>query len=94
MVPTLVEMIAPAGFSYAALGQSLTRGNRQGVNYLLWVTKDAIGLADTRPLAGEPLHGGAAVPLKDEAALSDYIDAVRAISWWRAKYGASLEAGK
>lgn len=94
VVPTLVEMIAPAGFSYTALGQSLARGNRQGVNYLLWVTKDAIGLADTRPLAGEPLHGGAAAPLKDEAALSDYIDAVRAISWWRAKYGASLEAGK
>lgn len=91
VVPTLVEMIAPVGFSYESIGQSLTRGNRQGVNYLLWVTKDAIGLADTRPLEGEPLRGGETAPVSDEAALSDYIDAVRAISWWRAKYGASLE---
>lgn len=91
VVPTLVEMIAPEGFSYESIGQSLSRGNRQGVNYLLWVTKDAIGLADTRPLEGEPLHGKGATPDVDEAALSDYIDAVRAISWWRAKYGASLE---
>lgn len=91
VVPTLVEMIAPTGFSYESIGQSLTRGNWQGVNYLLWVTKDAIGLADTRPLEGEPLHGKGATPDVDEAALSDYIDAVRAISWWLAKYGASLE---
>ena len=91
VVPTLVEMIAPAGFSYESIGQSLSRGNRQGVNYLLWMTKDAIGLADTRPLEGESLRGGETAPVSDEAALSDYIDAVRAISWWRAKYGASVE---
>lgn len=91
VVPTLVEMIAPGGFSYESIGQSLTRGNRQGVNYLLWVTKDAIGLADTRPLEGESLRGGETAPVNDETALSDYIDAVRAISWWLAKYGASLE---
>ena len=91
VVPTLVEMIAPVGFSYESIGQSLSRGNRQGVNYLLWMTKDAIGLADTRPLEGESLRGGETAPVSDEAALSDYIDAVRAISWWRAKYGASLE---
>lgn len=94
VVPTLVEMIAPAGFTYTALGQSLTRGNRQGVNDLLWVTKDAIGLADARPLEGEPLHEGGAAPDVEEAALTDYIDAVRAISWWRAKYGSRLDEAK
>lgn len=94
VVPTLVEMIAPAGFTYTALGQSLTRGNRQGVNDLLWVTKDAIGLADARPLAGEPLYEGGVAPDVDEAALTDYIDAVRAISWWRAKYGSRLDGAR
>lgn len=94
VVPTLVEMIAPAGFTYTALGQSLTRGNRQGVNDLLWVTKDAIGLADARPLEGEPLHEGGAAPDVEEAALADYIDAVRAISWWRAKYGSRLDGAR
>ena len=94
VVPTLVEMIAPTGFSYESIGNSLTRGNRQGVNYLLWVTKDAIGLADARPLEGEPLHGKGTVPDVEEAALTDYIDAVRAISWWRAKCGSRLDGAK
>lgn len=90
VVPTLVELIAPTGFTYEALGKSLTRGNRQGVNYLLWVTRGAIGLADVRPLQPEPLHGEGPPPAIDEAAMTDYIDAIRAVSWWRAKYGAQI----
>ena len=89
VVPTIIEMIAPQGFSYEALGSSLTRSNRQGVNYGFWITHDVIGQADTVPLVGQSIEGG--TPSFDETALQDYIDAVRSISWWRAKYGPRLD---
>jgi len=89
VVPTIIEMIAPRGFSYEALGSSLSRGNRFGVNYGFWITHDVIGQADTVPLVGQSIDGGE--PAFDAAALQDYIDAVRSISWWRAKYGSRLD---
>ncbi len=92
IVPTLIEMIAPKGFSYQALGASLTRTNRMGVNYGFWITHDNIGKADTVPLVPEPIVPDAA-PI-DEDALQDYINAIRSISWWRPKYGPVLDAAK
>lgn len=94
VVPTLVEMIAPAGFTYMSLGQSLSRGNERGVNYMLWITHDAIGKTDLSPLAPEPLTPGGAAPQVDAAAMEDYINAIRSISWWRAKHGAILDAAE
>ena len=89
---TLVEMIAPLGFRYEAVGRSLTRGNRRGVNYGFWITHEAIGKADVVPLVGEPIQGRSGV--LDEEAMQDYINAVRALSWWRPKYGPLLDAAK
>ena len=90
VVPTLLELIAPPDFSYCSLGQSLTRGNAVGVNYGFWITDDYIGKADAAKFAPESIRG--ALPELDEAALRDYIDAVRSISWWRPKYGPVLDA--
>ena len=92
IVPTIIEMIAPQGFSYSSLGGSLTRTNRMGVNYGFWITHDNIGKADTIPLVPEPIVPEAA-PI-DEDSLQDYINAIRSISWWRAKYGPMLDAAK
>ena len=92
IAPTLVEMIAPLGFRYEAVGRSLTRGNRRGVNYGFWITHEAIGKADVVPLVGEPIQGRSGV--LDEEAMQDYINAVRALSWWRPKYGPLLDAAK
>ncbi len=89
ILPTLLELIAPQGFAYYALGGSLTRENRQGVNYGYWIRSNAIGEADRDPLIPEALDGGNP-PEIDQAALQDYINAVRSISWWRAKYGPML----
>ena len=93
IVPTIVDLIAPPGFRYEALGQSLARTSRRGVNYMLWITHDAIGKADTVPLVPESFDGGTP-PAIDEAAMQDYINAVRSISWWRAKYGPLLDEAK
>ena len=92
IAPTLVEMIAPLGFRYEAVGRSLTRGNRRGVNYGFWITHEAIGKADIVPLVGEPIQGRSGI--LDEEAMQDYINAVRALSWWRPKYGSLLDAAK
>lgn len=93
IVPTLIDLIAPPGFTYEALGQSLARTNRRGVNYMLWITHDAIGKADAVPLMPESFDGSAP-PALDEAGMQDYINAVRSISWWRAKYGPVLDETK
>ena len=90
IVPTLLELIAPPDFSYCSLGQSLTRGNAVGVNYGFWITGDYIGKADVAKFEPESIRGE--MPALDEAALRDYMDAVRSISWWRPKYGPVLDA--
>lgn len=93
IMPTIFELIAPKGFSYMSLGSSLTRTNRQGVNYGFWITRTAIGKADTVPLVPEPVTEGED-PVIDEDAMQNYINAIRSISWWRAKYGPILDASR
>lgn len=88
--PTLIEMVAPKGFAYYAIGSSLTRSNRQGVNYGFWITRDFIGEADKIPLEPVQIEGSQGRPI-NEPALQHYIDAVRSISWWRPKYGPVLD---
>lgn len=88
--PTLIEMIAPKGFAYYAIGSSLTRSNRQGVNYGFWITRDFMGEADRIPLEPVQIEGSQGRPI-NEPALQHYIDAVRSISWWRPKYGPVLD---
>lgn len=88
--PTLIEMVAPKGFAYYAIGSSLTRSNRQGVNYGFWITRDFMGEADRIPLEPVQIEGSQG-RLINEPALQHYIDAVRSISWWRPKYGPVLD---
>lgn len=88
--PTIIEMVAPKDFVYYAIGSSLTRSNRQGVNYGFWITRDFMGEADRIPLEPVQIEGSQGRPI-NEPALQHYIDAVRSISWWRPKYGPVLD---
>lgn len=88
--PTLIELIAPKGFEYYAVGGSLSRDNRQGVNYGFWITRDFIGEADRAPLEPVRIEGSQGRHF-DEALLQQYIDTVRSVSWWRPKYGPVLD---
>ena len=90
IVPTLFELIAPKGWQYYSVGRSLTTEARRGVNYGFFITRQAIGKADTVPLVPESVDGGEA-PVIDDQAMQDYINAVRSISWWRPKYGPTLD---
>jgi hypothetical protein len=91
IVPTLIELIAPQGFNYMAIGSSLTTVNKRGVNYGFWITRQAIGKADMVPLVPEAVDGEV-LPAIDDQAMQDYINAVRSLSWWRPKYGPMLDA--
>ncbi|MBR2214171.1 MAG: LTA synthase family protein [Selenomonadaceae bacterium] len=91
LIPTIIELIAPKGHPYRALGASLTRDNRQGVNYGFWIRRDAFGEADRVPLEPQSLDGSLSPPIIDDQAMQDYINAIRAISWWRPKYGSHLD---
>ena len=93
IVPTIMELVAPKGHPYLALGTSLTLGNNRGVNYGFWMTRQGIGKADTVPLVSEDL-GGAPGPEIDQQAMQDYINAIRSISWYLPKYGPILDAEK
>lgn len=88
--PTLIEMIAPQGFQYMAIGSSLTRSNTMGVNYAVWFTHDYYGEADTLPLVATAIDDppGPAVDLLE---VQIYIDTIRALSWWVPKYGLILD---
>lgn len=88
--PTIIEMVASKGFVYYAIGSSLTRSNRQGVNYGFWITRDFMGEADRIPLEPVQIEGSQGRPI-NEPALQHYIDAVRSISWWWPKYGPVLD---
>ena len=90
ILPTIIELIAPEGFVYQSLGESLTRSARRGVNYEFWLTHTAMGNANISPLIAHHFDGSPAEI--DNTAMQDYINAVRSISWWRAKYGSRIEA--
>lgn len=87
VAPTLIELVAPRGFEYCAVGRSLTRGSAVGVNYGFWITRDFIGRTDAA-FEPEAIREGGSLP--DQAALRRYIDAVRSVSWWRGKHGSAL----
>lgn len=92
ILPTLVELSAPQGFTYQALGESLTRSAKRGVNYGYWIQAGKISGADA-PFAPEDFQGRKANISEQEAKeMEEYVNAVWAVSWWRAKYGAKLDA--
>lgn len=87
-VPTLIELVAPKGFTYYSVGNSLTRGNDFGVNYGFWITPDYIGKTDMVTAEQEAIHQNAEPPAPELVQMQ--VDAVRSISWWRSKYGRYL----
>ena len=90
IVPTLIELIAPKGFTYHSIGRSLTE-NSHGVNYALFITRTAIGNANVFPLNPKPIDNETEIKLQDWSQLESYINAVRAVSYWLVKFGTNLK---
>ena len=89
IMPTVAELVAPVGFNYVSIGRSLTQ-NTQGVNYMLFTTRNLIGKTDTVPLKAQSILTGEDADI-DEYRMQKYIDAVRSLSYWYAKYGNKLQ---
>lgn len=85
ILPTLFEMIAPLGFEYYSVGQSLTRENNIGVNHLLWITHETIGKLDSTVTVPVPYADTSPQVTRESVQLD--IEAIQAISWWRIKNG-------
>jgi phosphoglycerol transferase MdoB-like AlkP superfamily enzyme len=89
---TLLEMIAPKGFTYYSLGESLTRGNFLGMNYNFWINSGFIGKTDSNVVeALEKENDDGDKPSYEE--FKDEIESLRAVSWWREKYGKVMKKG-
>ncbi|BEU86933.1 hypothetical protein TAMA11512_03970 [Selenomonas sp. TAMA-11512] len=88
IMPTLLELIAPQGYAYYAVGRPLQQ-NKVGVNYGYFIQYNAIGEADKTPLTAQPVNGQTGAV--DEDALRMEIDAIRGSSWWLPSFGVTLD---
>ena len=86
IMPTIIELIAPQEFEYHSIGTSLTE-NTCGVNYAFFMTRTAIGNANTLPLNPESLSSEVDIQPFDETAMTQYIYFVRGASYWLVKFG-------
>lgn len=86
IAPTLIELIAPKGFKYYSLGESLTKKNGLGVNQEIWVYGNYIGRNSYDSYEYLPFGINAELqPNLDKVKTT--IDAVQGLSWWRVKNG-------
>ena len=46
IVPTLIELIAPEGFSYTSIARSMTEGTKYAFNSDCWIGREAMGNID------------------------------------------------
>jgi len=91
IVPTLIELIAPAGFSYVSIAPSLTENNMGAAfNRDYFLTRSVMGRVNTKET--ELLPGAAE---EDPAAAYDLLQRrmtiLRTLSWQLIEHGDSLE---
>ncbi|MBP2637758.1 MAG: sulfatase [Firmicutes bacterium] len=92
VTPTLLELVAPRGYEYYSVGRSLTNGNDFGMNYGFWITSGYMGKTDEENAEEHLAKQGMQPPDQDK--IRREVDAARAISWWRIKFGKMLQAAK
>jgi len=85
---TLLELIAPKGFVYYSLGESLTEAPQVGFNHNMWETDAAAGEIDGENAEVLPDVDRENVSLADEKEKAmETIRRMRTISWWRTMKG-------
>lgn len=89
--PTLIELAAPAGFTYYAVGKDMLAGDRDHVGIGWWrmIGKDYlfdVGAQKFHPLPGQELPK----ELPDIASLKKVFNGVHGVGWWRIKKGSAL----
>lgn len=88
IIPTLMELIAPKGFTYYSVGKSLTENNKIAVNYAFWLTDGYMGRTDAPQFMPDNFSKDKKMPQQKD--VMQYANAIRAVSWWRAQHGSNL----
>jgi len=94
IVPTLFELIAPAGFEYYSIADSMTNHTEVGFNRDNWITKNGMGEIDTEK---EELLPGIATSVDlsaDRKKVQEKTAVMRTLSWWLLEKGTSLAEDK
>ena len=93
LFPTLMELIAPKGFEYYSIAESMTTGTEIGFNRIAWISKNGMGLIDTPQQ--ELLPDAPAVDLNvDREKAGEKVSMMRTISWWLLEKGTMLEGNE
>jgi len=90
IMPTLMELIAPQGFEYYSVVESMTKNSRVGINRELWVTSDEIGKTNFKTVERVP-WSTKNTPETAAGQIKEDVDAVQAVSWWMIKNGKNME---
>ena len=91
LLPTLIELIAPAGFPYYSILPSMTEGTQTAsFNSDVWVTDKAVGstkndATEPRPDINVPFD-----PDTERAKMKQWMPMARTLSWWLATHGTNL----
>jgi phosphoglycerol transferase MdoB-like AlkP superfamily enzyme len=88
--PTLIELIAPKGFIYYSLGESLTKGKALGVNLDTWMYGSYLGMYNDSHYERAPLAADDDVK-PDLEEIKNTTNAIRGISWWSVMKGNKLD---
>ena len=96
ILPTIMELIAPKGFTYYSIVPSLTEqpdGMGAGFNTSCFLTQNAMGAVDKDTMEALPWTPASGFDAEAERAKAmKWIPAVRTISWWLATHGTNLNA--
>ena len=92
ILPTLMELIAPEGFTYYSILPSMTEQEQTAsFNTDVYVTDKAVGSTNSdatepRPDVNEPFD-----PATERAKMQAWLPMARTLSWWLAVHGTSLK---
>lgn len=89
IAPTLIELIAPQGFEYYSINDSLTKGNTIGANHKFWISSNTIGKTDAP--GSEQIPGSDSLNTSPSPeSVKEFVDSIRALSWWRIRNGQNI----
>lgn len=91
ILPTLMELIAPEGFTYYSILPSMTEGQQTAsFNTNIWITDKAVGSTRNDNTEPRPDVNAPYDPATEHQKANDWLPLARTISWWMAVKGTKL----
>lgn len=87
IIPTLIELIAPRGFTYYSLANSLTQNCTNGFSSVCWITNSEIGKVDKEDKERLPFYFG----YQENPRNPQWEESAITYTWWRINRGKYIE---